>query len=133
MIEEKIVEQSRPEEVATLPHRPKEVKTVAVLLYIFAAIGGLSVLLGDPTPIVGIVINLVLANGLMKMRSWARIWTIIRSVAGIIFTLFLFGSLQGIPGDAAALIVSLGLFDLVCFVVIIAMLTKANVKKADWN
>jgi len=133
MIAEKVMKHSLYGQVEIGTDRPGEVEAVAILLYIFAAIAAIGFLSGNLVSIIPIVVNLLLANGLMKMRPWAKTWTIIRCVWGIVFNLLTFGTLHGPFQDASVQIITFGIFDLVRFVVIILMLTKANVRKPNWN
>ena len=133
MLKEKVMEPPQSEQIGTVIRRPGEVKGVVVLLYIFAAIEAIGLLAGDLMCIIPIAINLVLADGLLKMKSWARTWTIIRSATGVILTLLLLGTLQEVSGDAIPLLVALGTFDLICFALTIVMLTKARVRKSPWR
>lgn len=133
MLEEKVLEQTQSEKVEEANDRPSEVGFAVALLYVFAVIGVFNFLFVNVAAIIGIVINLALAHGLLNMKSWARTWTIIRSIAGVVFTLVLLVTLPEMPENAVNLTIILSIFDLGCFTAIILMLTRLSVRKAEWN
>lgn len=133
MLEEKVLEQTQSEKVEEANDRPSEVGFAVALLYVFAIIGVFNFLFVNVAAIIGIVINLALAHGLLNMKSWARTWTIIRSIAGVVFTLVLLVTLPEMPENAVNLTIILSIFDLGCFTAIILMLTRLSVRKAEWN
>jgi hypothetical protein len=133
MIEEKVVKHSPNGQVEKVTDRPGGVDAVVILLYIFAAIAAIGFLSGNLNSVIPLAVNLVLAAGLMKMKLWAKTWTIIRCVWGIAFNLLTFGPLAGSSQDVSAQMATYGMFDLVRFVVIILLLTQANVRKPYWG
>ncbi len=133
MIKEKIVKQNQGGQVEIAIGRPGEITAVAVLLYIFAVIAVIGLLCGNLESIIPLIVNLSLAHGLMKMKNWAKTFTIIRCVWGIAFNLLTLDPLAGSSQYVSAQMATYGMFDLVRFVVIILLLTQANVRKPYWS
>lgn len=116
-------------------NRPPEVRTVANLLIKFSVFDAVKLVCGNPIYAFLIMANIILANGLLRMRSWARICTIIRSLFGIILTpiTIIFGASAKLPEYITTLNFILSVLDIVCFVSIITLLTIAQVRNANWN